>query len=74
MDVTFKKDRKDLQGEVKIKSMEMEHIDEDFQPEIEECSLKQKFITISPECVRCNLCAEECPVDAIAGADRKSVV
>lgn len=76
MDVTFKKDRKDLQGEVKIKSMEMEHIDEDFQPEIEECSLKQKFITISPECVRCNLCAEECPVDAIAGArsDRQAKI
>ena len=43
MDVTFKKDRKDLQGEVKIKSMEMEHIDEDFQPEIEECSLCNSF-------------------------------
>jgi ferredoxin len=68
MDVTFKKDRKELQGEVKIKSMEIEHIDEDFQPEIEECSLKQKFITISPECVRCNLCVEECPVDAITEA------
>ena len=69
MDITFKKDRKDLQGEVKVKSMEIEHIDEDFQPEIEECSLKQKFIIISPECVRCNLCAEECPVNAITPAN-----
>lgn len=68
MDVTFKKDRNELQGEVKIKSMEIEHIDEDFQPEIEECSLEQKFINISPECVRCNLCVEECPVDAITEA------
>lgn len=68
MDVTFKKDRNKLQGEVKIKSMEIEHIDEDFQPEIEECSLEQKFINISPECVRCNLCVEECPVDAITEA------
>ncbi len=68
MDITFKKDKKELQGEVKVKSMEIEHIDEDFQPEIGEVSLKQKFLTISPECIRCNLCAEECPVDAITDA------
>ncbi len=68
MDITFKKEKKDLQGEVKVKSMEIEHIDEDFKPEIEKCSLRQKFITISPECIRCNLCAEECPVNAVTDA------
>ena len=65
MDITFKKKKQDLEGELKIKSLDIEHIDEDFQPEIESCALKQKFITISPECVRCNLCVEECPVEAI---------
>lgn len=76
MDITFKKDKKDLQGEVKLKSLEIEHMDEDFQPDIEDCSLKQKFLTISPECIRCNLCAEECPVDAItpANADRPAKI
>lgn len=68
MDVTFKKKKKDLEGEIKLKSMEIEHIDEDFQPEVESCRLEQKFITISPECIRCDICAEECPVGAIAPA------
>lgn len=65
MDITFKKKRTDLEGEVKIRSMDIEHVDEDFQPEIENCELKQRLITISSDCIRCNLCVEECPVDAI---------
>lgn len=69
MDITFKKKRDELEREVMLKSMDLEHGAEDFQPQIEECTWNQKFITISPECVRCNLCAKECPVDAIQPAD-----
>jgi ferredoxin len=66
MDITFKKDKKVLKDEVIRKSMDLDS--SEYKPEIEECKIEDKFITISPECVRCNLCAEECPVEAISGA------
>ena len=65
MDIIFKKKKDALVNEVVAKSTDFEHGAEDFNAEIENCSLGQKFITISPECVRCNLCVEECPVNAI---------
>jgi len=68
MDITFKKKKDALVCEVVAKSTDLEHGVEDFKAEIENCSLDQKFITVSPECVRCNLCAEECPVNAIDDA------
>jgi len=66
MDITFKKDKKVLKDEVIRKSMDLES--SEFKPEIEECKIEDKFITISPECIRCNLCVDECPVDAISKA------
>jgi len=68
MDITFKKKKDELVGEVIAKSTDLEHGVDDFKAEIENCSLGQKFIAVSPECVRCNLCAEECPVSAIEDA------
>ncbi|MBZ2166601.1 4Fe-4S binding protein [Methanobacterium spitsbergense] len=68
MDIVFKKKKDALINEVVAKSSDFEHGVEDFKAEIENCSLGQKFITISPECVRCNLCVEECPVNAIDDA------
>ncbi len=68
MDITFKKKRDALVNDVISKSMDIEHDREDFNAEIEKCSMRQKFMTISPACVRCNLCAEECPVNAVDSA------
>jgi len=68
MDITFKKKKEALESQVTLKSLDLEEKPEDFHPEIDACSLEDKFITISPECVRCNLCFEECPVDAIQEA------
>lgn len=69
MDISFKKKIGDLQKEVALKSTDLEEIVEDFEVEIEECAVSDKFINISPRCVRCNLCAQECPVDAIESAN-----
>jgi H+/Na+-translocating ferredoxin:NAD+ oxidoreductase subunit B len=68
MDITFKKDKAKLNEDVIGKSIDLQENLEDFRPRIDKCSLKQRFITISPECVRCNLCVEECPVYAISEA------
>jgi electron transport complex protein RnfB len=68
MDITFKKKMEDLQSEVLLKSADLKEEVEDFKVEIEECAISDKFINISPRCVRCNLCAQECPVDAIDDA------
>ncbi|MGC9516109.1 MAG: 4Fe-4S binding protein [Methanomicrobiales archaeon] len=72
MDITFKKDLDTLKKDVTLKSVDLKDNVEDFEPEIQECSIEQKAITISPECVRCNLCVQECPVDAISEADASS--
>jgi ferredoxin len=56
--------------------LDLEERPEDFHPDIEPYTREDKFITISPECVRCNLCADECPVNAIknATASRKAKI
>ncbi|MDD1764110.1 MAG: 4Fe-4S binding protein [Methanobacteriaceae archaeon] len=68
MEIIFKKKKEALENQVALKSLDLEEKPEDFHPEIGAGSLEDKFITISPECVRCNLCAVECPVDAIQEA------
>lgn len=68
MEIIFKKKKEALKNQVALKSLDLEEKPEDFHPEIDAGALEDKFITISPDCVRCNLCLEECPVDAIQEA------
>lgn len=66
MEIKLKKPIKNLQKEVLVRSIDLEDDIEDFQLNIGNYESNDKFITISPRCVRCNLCVEECPVDAIS--------
>ena len=68
MEIIFKKKKEALKNQVALKSLDLDEKPEDFHPEIHAGLLEDKFITISPDCVRCNLCTEECPVDAIQEA------
>ena len=65
MEMKLKKKIKDLQKEVLPKFIDLEDDFEDFKLKIANYEANDKFIIISPLCVRCNLCIGECPVDAI---------
>ncbi|RBQ23791.1 Polyferredoxin protein MvhB [Candidatus Methanobinarius endosymbioticus] len=66
MEMKLKKQMKNLQKEVVLKSVDLNDDIGDFEVNIGAYEVEDKFITISPRCVRCDLCVEECPVDAIS--------
>ena len=66
MEIKFKKQLKNLQRETILKSVDLDDDIDDFEVDIGTIEEDDKLITISPRCVRCNLCVEECPVDAIS--------
>lgn len=68
MEIKFKKKKEDLEKEFVLKSVDLDEDIEDFQANIEDYEATDEFITISPRCVRCDLCVEECPVDAISSS------
>ncbi|MDR0911338.1 MAG: 4Fe-4S binding protein [Methanobrevibacter sp.] len=68
MEIIFKKQLESLEHEVVLKSVDLDDDIEDFQVNIEDFSLNDKILTISPRCVRCDLCVEECPVNAITSS------
>lgn len=68
MKVSFKKEKKTLEEEVFLKSVDLDD-DEDFNFDLDSFESNGNIIAISPKCVRCNLCYEECPVGAIESSN-----
>ena len=65
MEIKLKKQIETLEREITLKSVDLDEDIEDFSVDIHDYKDEEKLITISPRCVRCNLCVEECPVGAI---------
>lgn len=65
MDITFKKKIEDLEKEISLKSIDFDEDSHSFNIEITKYDADYIVVTISPECARCNICYEVCPVDAI---------
>ena len=68
MEIKLKKHMKDLQKEVILKSVDLDNDIDDFKVDIGSYEAYDKLITVSPRCVRCNLCSEVCPVDAVSSS------
>lgn len=64
MEIKFKKDVNKLKRVMALKSVDLDET-RDFQIKLDDYVNKARYINISPRCVRCNLCVEECPVNAI---------
>lgn len=69
MDISFDKEMKSLEHDVYMKSVDLEDNTDDFKFELDDFQLEEEIIAIGPDCVRCNLCAEVCPVNAIDEAN-----
>ena len=68
MEIELKKQIEILEREITLKSVDLDEDIEDFNVDIHNYKDNEKLITISPRCVRCNLCVEECPINVISSA------
>ena len=68
MEIKFKKDVDKLKKEIKLKSVDLDETRK-FQINLEDYINEDKYINISPRCIRCDLCVEECPVNAIQSSN-----
>ncbi|MDO5849019.1 MAG: 4Fe-4S binding protein [Methanobrevibacter sp.] len=69
MDISFDKKIKSLEHSVYLKSVDLEDNNDDFKFELGDFQSEVELIAIGSDCVRCNLCVEVCPVDAIDEAN-----
>ena len=69
MDVSFDKQIKSLEREILLKSVEIHDNGDDFQFELNNFASQEEIIAIAPRCIRCNMCVDQCPVDAIEPAN-----
>ncbi|MDR2873227.1 MAG: 4Fe-4S binding protein [Methanobrevibacter sp.] len=68
MEIKFKKHLENIQREVISKSVDLDEDVKEFTVDIGDYQLNSKMFSISPRCIRCDLCVKECPVHAISSA------
>lgn len=69
MNISFDKQISSLEREILLKSVEIHDIGDDFQFELNKFFSQKEIIAIAPRCIRCNMCVDQCPVDAIEPAN-----
>ncbi len=68
MEIKVKKPIERLEKEIILKSVDLNEDIEDFSVEIQNYKFSEKLMSISPRCIRCNICVEECPVNTISSS------
>ena len=69
MNISFDKQLSSLEREILLKSVEIHDSGDDFQFELNKFFSQKEIIAIAPRCIRCNMCVDQCPVDAIEPAN-----
>lgn len=69
MNISFDKQISSLEREILLKSVEIHDSVDDFQFELNKFFSQKEIIAIAPRCIRCNMCVDQCPVDAIEPAN-----
>jgi len=68
MEIKIKKPIEILEKEITLKSVDLDEDIDDFSIDIHDYKYDEKLITISPRCIRCNICVEECPINVISSS------
>lgn len=69
MNISFDKQISSLEREILLKSVEIHDSGDDFQFELNKFFSQKEIIAIAPRCIRCNMCVDQCQVDAIEPAN-----